>query len=108
MKSQKIRAELNQLQRDKDNIQSQIDNAKRQARAEGIYSDRDWLQRAESAARTKGRQIAQLQVELGAAVKAERRQVGESFERTFMSVAKKLLPEPVYLEIMKQTSERAA
>ena len=46
-------------------------------------------------------------VELGAAVKEERRQVGESFERTFMTIAKELLSDTMYQEIIKLTSERA-
>jgi hypothetical protein len=108
MASQEIRAELDQLQRDKGIIQAQIDNAKRTAAAEKIYADRDWLQRKENAVRTIGRKIAKLQVELGSAVKAERRQEGESFERTFMAVAKEILPSGTYQEIMKQTSERTS
>jgi len=106
MTSAEIRNELEALQRDRDNIKTQLDEAKRRAAAEQVYSDRGWLSRAESAYRTKGRQIGKLQAELSAKLKEEKPQVDNgSFERTFIDICREIYPE-IYHVIVPEALRR--
>jgi hypothetical protein len=105
-----LRLQLNKLQSDKDAIQGQLDTARRLARAEGIFADREWLRSAETARRAKGRQIQQLQIALGKAIKAERAEnyaahevKDVSFVRRFIHVARAILPTSQYEMLLNAT-----
>jgi hypothetical protein len=107
MNSSEIRALLQKLQRDKDVIANQVTEAKRRAAADGVYSDIDWLNSAESAMRIKGRQIGKLQIELSNALKEEKAMAcaidKSTFEREFMRKAREILPRALYEQVIAET-----
>ena len=99
--SDNIRAHLAQLQADKDSIDAQIRQAKRVARGTGRYASNDWLRRAEDASSIKGRTMAKLQVELAAALKAERREQSNTFDASFVKHARAMLSPEVFSKIVE-------
>ena len=106
--SVEIRAEIVQLQIDKDAITEQVDFAKRNAAATKVYADPDWLRRAEHAAKAKGREIGRLQLELSAALKEERAAnptQEDGFAARFVSIAKAVLPDDLYEKIRIASQE---
>lgn len=106
--SEQIRQKIKKLQANKDEIQRQVDEAKRRARAEGIYADAQWMTSAEHALRITGRKIGELQTMLGEARKAERKASdaeGQRFERIFMIKSREILPRSLYEQIMSEATE---
>lgn len=106
--SVEIRAEIDQLVIDKSTINEQIDFAKRNAAANKIYADPNWLRRAEHAAKAKGREIGRLQLELSATLKAERAAnptPEDDFAARFVSIAKAVLPDDLYEKIRVASQE---
>lgn len=94
-----------QLKADSMAIEMQLNNAKAKA-VKGTYSDATWYAKAQNALRLKRmkllyieRKVKQLKLEYG-------RKENERFERTFMSIAKKLLTEEIYNNILKETEEQ--
>jgi hypothetical protein len=108
MNSTEIRELLDEEQHQRDNIKTQIDEAKRYAAAGEGHSDIDWLLSAEAAYRAKGRNIKRFQNELSAVLKTEKGTSNPqpdqlTFERTFMRAARSILPGKVYDEILHET-----
>jgi hypothetical protein len=115
--SEVIRAELAKLQSDKTDIDIQVKEAARYAASTGEYSDSDWFNRADVASKITGKKIRKLMDELSAALKEERKANAAanaidpnrlSFERTFMRMAREILPRVLYEEIMSSTIEEEA
>lgn len=103
--SLEIRTRLDILQKQKLDIDAAIDKAKRKAKANGVYANRqefnDMLQKSKSL----GVRISRLQTELAVALKAERVAAASSFENTFVSKARELLREAEFHRIMDATYE---
>lgn len=87
-------------------IEMQLMSARGAAIQYGEYSESGWFARANAAlklARWLKQRLAVKRSELGKAVKASERSVGEiKKERLFIEVAKAKLPREVYLEIWDQ------
>lgn len=110
MKSDDIRNEIAILQEEKNKITQQIDDAKRIGAIDHVFADREWLSRAEFAARRKGIEIYKLQCKLGNVLKDERKETRikyekqqPSFERIFIRKSRDILPKDVYEHIMSET-----
>ena len=114
MDSKEIRLKLNQLQAEKDAIESQIHEARRHAKVTGEYASNKWLTSAEHASRMRGREISKLQVSLSEAVRSEKalrsaeniaksKAESSSFEREFMLQARQTLPRQMYEQLILQT-----
>lgn len=88
-------------------IKEQIGRAKARAQAYGEYSDSNWYQSANRALRHKQGEHQRLLRET-AVIRRQARQAQAdaetlTFERTFMRIAKLLLPEDLYQSIIQQT-----
>jgi len=98
---------LQELAQEMDSIRAQIDDAKAEAAANGVYSDRDWFRRANVALRARGRFHQRIQMRLSSLRRAERaenaRQTVEHtpLETHFMRAAKEVLPRETYERIMQ-------
>jgi hypothetical protein len=114
--SKEIRQEIDQLKAEKDVIETKVSEVKRVAHMGGGFADPHWLANAENAAKRRGRKISLLQVDLGAAVKAEKavitamnikanNQRETTFEREFMKKAKELLPRALYEQVLLMATE---
>lgn len=97
--------ELYQLQIDMAEIRAQIDREKYKARDEDRKPDFVWMARAKHALRIKGAQHQQLQKEIGAAKKAERRAVNNTMERRFVDIARQRLDPEVFEEYWREATE---
>jgi hypothetical protein len=96
-----------------DAIKTQLDEAKANAAQNGNYSDADWFRRAQSAQRWRGRFHQKIQARLSALKKEtkernldEARKESLRFERTFFSLASKMLPAPLFASIVEAATER--
>lgn len=107
MTADEIRQLLDRLKRDKDEITKQLEDARSAAAVDGVFSDREWFTSAKHAERIKGRQIGEVQIALGVALKEQRATASEAqsvrFEREFMRQARAILPRVLYEEVLNET-----
>lgn len=83
-------------------IRDQLSSARVRVAETGLYADRDWYRRANSALRFKGSYIQRIQAAMG----RKRRHRGRNFERMFVEIAKETLPEGTYQQIFEAAQTR--
>ncbi len=112
MEVKEIRQQLAQLQAEKDQITTKIDEARRKAHATGVFADPKWLTSAEHARRLRGREIGKLQVALSEALRKGKAEVHSAqqqrvsqFERQFMAQARAILPPALYQQVLMQAAQ---
>lgn len=88
-------------------IKNQIEQAKLDAKLNGNYSDPDWFQRANHAARMLGREHQMLLLELAKRKKSTRRQFNTRLERAFMDTARLRLDPDLFRSILDEAYEIA-
>ncbi len=86
-------------------IKNQLRVARSKAAATGEYADHDWFCRASAALRIKGRQFNYLNREIGQQEKKLRRERNDSWERRFITVAKRRLDPETYESIVEEAGE---
>lgn len=84
-------------------IEYQIDMSKAQKEETGKGYHRDWYARANFALRAKKATLQVIQRYIGDVRKKEHQDKGQTFERMFMEIAHRHLPEQVYKELLALT-----
>ena len=110
IREQEVRRQLADLQVQRDSIAFQVDAAIMTAKNSKEWADGDWLSRARHAMRITGREMAELQKELGK-IKEEKKKINvqrseertNQFEKQFFYNAKKILPAVLYEEVLNKT-----
>lgn len=98
-----VKAEADRVLDDINNIKGQIERAKVRRIETGAFADPAWYQRAKHALRYKQAAHQKLLLEYGMQRKAERAQKSWVFEEAFIDVARQILPEAVYKDILSRT-----
>lgn len=99
---------LDAVVREKDNLQVQLNHAKRNFAMGGRSSDPDWLSKMELRIKTLGREHQRLLLLRSETARAERRAYGAArdgspFDTAFKDMAKKMLTGEQYDAIIKAT-----
>ena len=89
-------------------ISGQIAEAQAEASANNNYSDPIWWRKVNEAAKFKGRSRQQLQRRLGEINSQIKEEKGKAYERSFVAIAREILPEEQYQEIRDTMEERGA
>lgn len=106
-----LQRELLTLQEDIGSIRSQVEGAKAEQAATGVYADRVWYRRASDALKHKGRlhqSYQLLMAEIGKRIRVLNIEVSAvnnaSDEREFVRLARLLLPEETYAGIWREVN----
>lgn len=93
------------------NIKVQLEAARFQARATGVYSDPKWYARAQYALRARGREAQRIQVQIGEMGRLLRKLNAAQLDQCFVESARKLLDQDVFSNVWNQarklSTERA-
>lgn len=91
------------LLEDMASIRYQLEEAKSKAATGGDYSDADWFRKASYALRMKGAQQQAVSIEVG----RRKRLVQSTLETWFVRVAREILDEDLFEEIMDEAKDKA-
>lgn len=90
------------LLEDMASIRYQLETAKSAAVMDGAYADPDWFRKASYALRMKGAQQQAIQTEVG----RRKRLVQSSLETWFVRIAREILEEDLFNEIMEEAKDK--
>ena len=95
-----------ELQETFDRIKGQLDQARSEQAAYGLYSDPDWYRKAQAAKRFTGSDMQKVQFVLSQRKKQEREKRANDLPNVFMDAAREMLPRELFYEVLTCARER--